>query len=613
MAKADGIKLHMYDLDNYIKDCREKGFSDEQIKKALLDAGWDKETADKGFSSIDKELIVTDQPVLNKLPGTFSILGDAWRLYKKRFLVFIGIVLVSFLFILLAQIIGRAGYAFTLSLFVSKLFGGTPIGKIILLLIIAVLAWFVAVLIQTAVQIWNQASLLFAIKEKINILEAYKRGWKKIISYYWISILKGLIIVSLFIPIIILGIISLRDIDIFNFQISETLIILGIIFTLFSLVLLIIVTIWFSFAHYILIAEDIRGRDALLKSRQYVKGKWWAVFGRFLLLALIYLIVFLAIISIVVLLLWALNLINISGIASLLGGSIFILILPLVMMPLTVISGFTIYTNSKKLKGEVESKQSNKEKKIITALIILGLLIIISFIGYTAWSILKFYIPSSNYERSELEYNYEEDLQKPEEEKDQEEIQDVNVLLADALSKANNIENLYYKFSIINFSTEEGKEIRNTEGSGEEWITKDMNKSLAKMTIMPGMTVEITSIYRDGLLYQNFDGEWENMAADSKWAGSIFFEPFEQASKNNAIFVGKESIQEKDTFVVKFDDPNFINQETKIWIWEEKGIPLKIEEVSTFNYYESVLITRDVYQIDSLSFELIKDSIFEIK
>jgi hypothetical protein len=49
----------------------------------------------------------------------------------------------------------------------------------------------------------------------------------------------------------------------------------------------IIFQIWFSLAVFIFLFENLKGLQALLRSKQLVKGKFWAVFLRFLILAII--------------------------------------------------------------------------------------------------------------------------------------------------------------------------------------------------------------------------------------------------------------------------------------------------------------------------------------
>jgi hypothetical protein len=42
----------------------------------------------------------------------------------------------------------------------------------------------------------------------------------------------------------------------------------------------IIFSIWFVFSQFILARDNVRGMDALLKSREYVRDMWFEVFGR---------------------------------------------------------------------------------------------------------------------------------------------------------------------------------------------------------------------------------------------------------------------------------------------------------------------------------------------
>jgi len=77
-------------------------------------------------------------------------------------------------------------------------------------------------------------------------------------------------------------------------QYATLLLLLALLITGGSLLLLvpgIIFTVWFFFCHYILAEEGISGLKALERSRQLVQGHWWSVFGRFLLLLLIALVI----------------------------------------------------------------------------------------------------------------------------------------------------------------------------------------------------------------------------------------------------------------------------------------------------------------------------------
>ncbi|MDF2460724.1 MAG: hypothetical protein K0S68_127 [Candidatus Saccharibacteria bacterium] len=49
----------------------------------------------------------------------------------------------------------------------------------------------------------------------------------------------------------------------------------------------IIVGVWFTFVTQVVVFENKRGTAALEQSRAHVRGRWWAVFGRYLLFALV--------------------------------------------------------------------------------------------------------------------------------------------------------------------------------------------------------------------------------------------------------------------------------------------------------------------------------------
>ena len=70
----------------------------------------------------------------------------------------------------------------------------------------------------------------------------------------------------------------------------------GILVIFWSLLFIIpgiIVSVYYSFAIWTLIFEDYKGMSAIKRSKELVKGYWWAVFGRFLAVGLIYLVIIL--------------------------------------------------------------------------------------------------------------------------------------------------------------------------------------------------------------------------------------------------------------------------------------------------------------------------------
>lgn len=102
----------------------------------------------------------------------------------------------------------------------------------------------------------------------------------------------------------------------------------------------IIVSVWIILATYILVAENLKGMDALKKSREYIRGYWGAVFWRFF-----FLVIFLGVITFVYTL-----------IQEMLGYPLWAFAFDAVYLifstPLTVIYGFLVYMGVKNLKHQ---------------------------------------------------------------------------------------------------------------------------------------------------------------------------------------------------------------------------------------------------------------------
>ena len=166
---------------------------------------------------------------------SFSPIGDlldrSFKIFKEKFYVFLGIISFPLVFSILSYFIRSYHKNLILSLSVS-------------------IALFI-------VSYWSGLACLYVIKdreEKIGVRESFKRAWFKLFPYFWIIILAALASLGGFILLIIPGI---------------------------------IVGVSLIFVSFILISEDLRGMDVLLKSRHLVKGRWWPVFGRLLLIGIL--------------------------------------------------------------------------------------------------------------------------------------------------------------------------------------------------------------------------------------------------------------------------------------------------------------------------------------
>ncbi len=290
-----------------------------------------------------------DQPMASLKKPT-ELLSEAWELYKARWKTFLGIVVAPVLLMIFAGMIffvGLWGSGMMDKSFPESFFDNIIAPSVFLVLLFI---FFVLIII---IQIWSQAALIYAIKESedIGIKKAYQKSKSKIKPFFWVSLLVGFIImgglVLFFIPAFIFTT---------RFIFTSPIVIMGglIPFAIPG----IIFAVWFSFATFIVITEDLKGMNAILKSREYVRNYWWAVLWRFLFM-------YIVLIGVMIVASVALILIPI------LGNLVSIALTPLIMIYL-----FLIYNNLRKVKGDFEFRPSAKAKKSFIAVGALGIIAI---------------------------------------------------------------------------------------------------------------------------------------------------------------------------------------------------------------------------------------------
>lgn len=312
------------ELTDYIKQQSQQGKNKEEIKKELLAVGWGEQDIKEAFvmvglvqpSASSVPLPSPDQENISAslaLPDFGDLLQKTFSIYELRLGTFIGIVIFPL-------IVGSlAFFLFLISL-------NYPLGILSLIILIPVV-------IITGV--WSQVSLIFAIKdreEKIGIVESFKRGWSKLFSFFWVSILFSVIIMGGYLLFIIPGVIF---------------------------------SIWFSFSLYILVSENLKGMNALFRSKQLVSGYWVEVWLRFFLIGLIT--------SIPAIVLYAILGIIISPDVA---EPIIRIISNLFITPFTFAFGFLLYENLKRMKAQIPFEEPKKGEKIKFILVgIVGLLL----------------------------------------------------------------------------------------------------------------------------------------------------------------------------------------------------------------------------------------------
>ncbi len=203
---------------------------------------------------IDSQIPVSGQAVASPI----DLLKTSFKIFVPRFWTLLGINFIPYLLlipILLSLFLVFGVGLFPFYTFKSNAFQTDNVAVVAAGTILA-LVFMVTFIIGG---LWSRVALIQAIRdseEKIGIKEAYRRSWKKVRSFWWISILSDLVVLGA-LPFFVLP--------------------------------AIILSVWLSFAAFVLVDEGVRGLAALLQSREYIRGKWWAVVGRNAFLFLVFL------------------------------------------------------------------------------------------------------------------------------------------------------------------------------------------------------------------------------------------------------------------------------------------------------------------------------------
>lgn len=166
------------------------------------------------------------------------------------------------------------------------------------------LSLFGAILV-VVVSVWMYAALILAIADQANnkrtsLSKIYTQAWKQFIPYALLTFLVALIIAAMAL-IAAPGYILLIASGVTN--LNGTLAVLGapLFFVGASLALFLIIkySIELAFAPFNLLLEKQGVVESIKNSLKLVKGRWWAVFARFVLPKLVYLLLILVITMVV--------------------------------------------------------------------------------------------------------------------------------------------------------------------------------------------------------------------------------------------------------------------------------------------------------------------------
>lgn len=328
------LKFSMADktVVDYIQVQKRKGVVKEAIVTELKKAGWSDVQIDEGFASTQSGATQTSSSILL---GPVELIKQTYSMFKLRWKVY---VLISF-------IVG----AINLSL--SGLFSGLIVVNIpalsnvptimVLLPLVFILMWFIGM--YGSMVIYSSVSLH---KEGIGIGESLSRPWHKIGPLTLTFALYGLIVLAGYVFLIIPGIIFVM---------------------------------WFIFGMYLTFERNVSGIDALLLSREYVRGLEVEVFWRLLAFGLLMAGIFIGV-MIPFGILYGLATFSLGNEASAVL-SIFQFILnasaQAITVPATTIYTYLIFDNVKSLKGDVSVPKSTDLRTGFYFIAGLGLVLLI--------------------------------------------------------------------------------------------------------------------------------------------------------------------------------------------------------------------------------------------
>lgn len=261
-----------------------------------------------------------------ELAGIGDLLGRAWGIYKERMwtLLAVGFAAVFLPVLSLAVPLGL-GYVIWQSMLDLKA-------------VIMLVSMLVALVGAVWLGNWGMSAFLIAVaNEQCGTKEAFRQARPKILAHVWLGVLTGLIVTGAHLLLVIPGIIF---------------------------------TVWFFFAPFVFIDEDVRGMNALLKSKEYVRGRWFGVCLR--LLAIWLIAVLIASIPII--------------------GQV----LALFLIPFSFVYTFLLYKDLKALTGDMAFEPATRAKVGIlttgTVGYVLPVVIVFAFMGsmlFMPFSMLK--------------------------------------------------------------------------------------------------------------------------------------------------------------------------------------------------------------------------------
>ena len=255
---------------------------------------------------LSKEEVVTPEPpdisphkvegfqAERELPGIVELFERSWKIFKSRIGTLIALYLLSAVFFIIpVGIFIGIGYLFSLFFSSDKI--------AIALMVSGGIVGMVAGMIAAS---WGYAAFIFAVADEVlGIGDSLEKGGQRISAFIWLLSILGYIVMGGFLLFLIPGVMF---------------------------------AVWFTFAQFILAGEEEKGMNALLKSKEYVRGYFWDILLRLFII-------------------WLVS--GVIGIVPIIGP-----ILSILFMPFMMIFIYLIYEDLRSIKGDVAYPSSTGEK-----------------------------------------------------------------------------------------------------------------------------------------------------------------------------------------------------------------------------------------------------------
>ena len=345
------------ELYEYIKREIDKGISRASIKESLLASGWQESVINEAINKVAGENSASVVPQgVNSLSfrKTFRF---AWGIYKPRIF---SLAVISAIPYLIGALLFSIFFGIS---FVSQIFGAEA-GTAIKLSALGNLGlFFVPLLLFIVLVIINQFVVIYAVSNNVGIFSAYRGAFRNLKSFLWVFILNTLIVIGGYMLLVVPGVI-------FSF--------------------------WFVFSLYVLAAENEKGRNALLKSKEYVSGSPGKVVWFFFLFVIL-------VVATSLLLGFVLKLLP-----DLFGNAIGGIFNFLIVAPFAIAFTASLYKNLRSIKSNVTV--ADKPKRWLTVFAVLGLILafVPAIAGFASYKYLGKFILQGSTSLSYNLYNLDE-------------------------------------------------------------------------------------------------------------------------------------------------------------------------------------------------------------